>query len=220
MLRNYCYCPSFPQLFASVCLFWKRPGEPPCPRSWPVELGGRRLETILQVRVNQLLPRSPCQAAQCKRGIQALGLSPWDFTQDCYYSPAGKGEHTGEQTTGNEKVAPGSRHRMAYTEPEVTCPGGSLPFTCQGRASWKPRHARTASRFHEADRPHTGPQLHHRLVNLGLDEALEMRLELKGCSGAHTPAHGPQQPHPELGAPLSMTSPCAPSCSPLPKLAG
>ena len=46
----------------------------------------------------------------------------------------------------------------------------------------------------------------------------EMRLELKGCSGAHTPAHGPQQPHPELGAPLK--SPCAPSCSPLPKLAG
>ena len=166
MLRNYCYCPSFPQLFASVCLFWKRPGESPCPRSWPVELGGRRLETILQVRVNQLLPRSPCQAAQCKRGIQALGLSPWDFTQDCYYSPAGNGEHTGEQTTGNEKVAPGSRHRMAYTEPEVTCPGGSLPFTCQGRASWKPRHARTASRFHEADRPHTGPQLHHRSPSL------------------------------------------------------
>lgn len=24
---------------------------------------------------------------------------------------------------------------MAYAEPEVTCPGGSLPFTCQGRAS-------------------------------------------------------------------------------------
>ena len=47
-----------------------------------------------------------------------------------------------------------------------------------------------------------------------------MRLKLNGCSGAHTPAHAPQQPHPELGAPLSTMGLCAPSCGPLPKLAG
>ena len=117
-------------------------------------------------------------------------------------------------------MVPGSRHRMAYTEPEVTGPWGSLPFTCQGRASWKPRHPRTASRFHRMDRLHTGPHLRHSFVRLGPGEALEMRLKLNGCSGAHTPAHAPQQPHPELGAPLSTMGLCAPSCGPLPKLAG
>lgn len=109
---------------------------------------------------------------------------------------------------------------MAYTEPEVTCPWGLLPFTCQGRASWKPRHPRTTSRFHRMDRPHTGPHLRHHFVRLGPGEALEMRLKLSGCSGGHTPAHAPQQPHPELGAPLSAMGLCALSCGPLPKLAG
>lgn len=154
ILRNYCYCLSFPQLFTSV-FFWKHSGEPPCPRL--VELGGRRLETILQVRVNQLFPRSLCQAAHHKRGIRALGLRLWDFTQDCYCSPAGNGEHAGEQTTGKQEVVPGSRHRLAYTEPEVTCPWGSLPFTCHGRASWKPGHPRTTSSFHRMDSPTQDP---------------------------------------------------------------
>lgn len=73
----------------------------------------------------------PPQAAHHKRGIRALGLRLWDFTQDCYCSPAGNGEHAGEQTTGKQEVVPGSRHRLAYTEPEVTRPWGSLPFTWQ-----------------------------------------------------------------------------------------
>lgn len=99
-------------------------------------------------------------------------------------------------------------------------PEGRCPSPAREEPPGKPQHTRTASRFHGTDKPHTGPQLRHRLVRLGPDEVLEMRLELKGCSGAHTPAHGPQQPHPELGAPLSTTSPCAPSCGPLPKLEG
>lgn len=83
-----------------ICLFWKHSGEPPCPRSWSVELGGRRLETILQVGVNQLFPRSLCQAAHHRPGIRALGLRPWDFTQDCYCSPVGT-----ENTVGNRPQA-------------------------------------------------------------------------------------------------------------------
>lgn len=32
----------------------------------------------------------PPQAAHHKRGIRALGLRLWDFTQDCYCSPSGE----------------------------------------------------------------------------------------------------------------------------------
>lgn len=59
----------------------------------------------------------------------------------------------GNRQQAIRKAALGYGQRTAFAEPEALVPSRVTAPSWQGRASWKPRHPRTGSRFHRRDRP-------------------------------------------------------------------